>query len=275
MLEIPEVITLASQFNKTAAGARIVQVIAAQSPHKFAWYNGDPAFYHTLLSGKTVGLAKGVGGFLEIKAEDAVILLGDGISIRLLNKNDERPQKHQLLIEFEDGMALCAYVQMYGGLWCFKKGEFDNPYYAIAMEKPSPLSDEFDRAYFEHILCAQGNDKLSAKALLAAEQRIPGLGNGVLQDILFYARIHPKKKVKSFSECERDTLYLSIKAILDKMVKKGGRDTEKDLFGSPGGYVTKLSKNTAGRPCPVCGTAIKKETYMGGSVYVCEKCQKL
>jgi hypothetical protein len=31
--------------------------------------------------------------------------------------------------------------------------------------------------------------KLSLKALLATEQRIPGLGNGVLQDILFKARM--------------------------------------------------------------------------------------
>ena len=59
------------------------------------------------------------------------------------------------------------------------------------------------------------------------------------------------------------------------MIEKGGRDTEKDLFGNNGGYITKLSKNTAGKPCGNCGSIIKKESYMGGSIYYCSKCQKL
>lgn len=41
------------------------------------------------------------------------------------------------------------------------------------------------------------------------------------------------------------------------------------------GYKTKLSKNTVDKPCPVCGNIIKKEAYMGGSIYFCPTCQKL
>ena len=59
------------------------------------------------------------------------------------------------------------------------------------------------------------------------------------------------------------------------MAFKGGRDTEKDLFGCLGGYMTCLSKNTLDKPCPVCGGTIRKESYMGGSIYYCEGCQKI
>jgi formamidopyrimidine-DNA glycosylase len=59
------------------------------------------------------------------------------------------------------------------------------------------------------------------------------------------------------------------------MIEQGGRDIEKDLFGNPGSYITKLSKNTANKPCKICGTTIIKEAYMGGSIYYCPKCQKL
>jgi formamidopyrimidine-DNA glycosylase len=59
------------------------------------------------------------------------------------------------------------------------------------------------------------------------------------------------------------------------MASQGGRDTESDLFGHAGRYKTILSKNTVNKPCPVCGTMINKEAYMGGSVYYCEKCQRL
>jgi formamidopyrimidine-DNA glycosylase len=58
------------------------------------------------------------------------------------------------------------------------------------------------------------------------------------------------------------------------MADQGGRDTEMDLFGCPGGYKTILSKFTVDKPCLVCGTVIKKEPFMGGSIYYCGGCQK-
>lgn len=58
------------------------------------------------------------------------------------------------------------------------------------------------------------------------------------------------------------------------MTEAGGRDTERDLFGNPGGYKTALSANTVGAYCPACGENIKKEAYLGGSIYYCEGCQE-
>jgi formamidopyrimidine-DNA glycosylase len=274
MIELPEAIAIAQQINETLSGKKIMNVTAAHSPHKFAWYHGDPQKYHDLLTGKVIGKAAGFGGLIEIKAEDALILLGDGVALRFYNENEKHPQKHQLLIEFEDFSAISASIQMYGGLWCFKEGEFKNTYFLQAKDKPSPLTNKFDRAYFDGLMFAPGAEGLSAKALLATEQRIPGLGNGVLQDILFNAKIHPKKKVKTFTESEKENLYDSIKSTLAEMTFQGGRDTEKDLFGCSGGYKTKLSKNTVDKPCHICGDMIKKEAYMGGSIYFCSTCQK-
>lgn len=79
-----------------------------------------------------------------------------------------------------------------------REEELLNPYYLVAKEKPSPLSEQFDYPYFLNILSAPSAEKLSAKAVLATEQRIPGIGNGVLQDILYNAGLHPKRKVGTF-----------------------------------------------------------------------------
>ena len=57
------------------------------------------------------------------------------------------------------------------------------------------------------------------------------------------------------------------------MAFDGGRDTERDLFGCFGGYKTRLSKNTVDTACEICGGTIKKEAYMGGSIYYCGGCQ--
>jgi formamidopyrimidine-DNA glycosylase len=59
------------------------------------------------------------------------------------------------------------------------------------------------------------------------------------------------------------------------MTEHGGRDTEKDLFGHPGGYRVKLSKNTLDSGCPECGGQLVKEAYLGGAVYYCPSCQRL
>lgn len=275
MIEIPEAAVLANQINNIVFGKKIKNVVAAQSPHKFAWFYGDPADYNVLLSGKTIGRAESFGGYVEISAEDAVILFGEGVNLRFYGTDEKRPQKHQLLIEFEDLTAISASIQMYGGMWCFKRGSFDNPYYLNAKEKVSPLSESFDREYFNNIISAADTLRLSTKALLATEQRIPGLGNGVLQDILFNAKVHPKKKITSFTESDKEALFNSIKTTLKEMLLKGGRDTEKDLFGNPGGYISKLSRNTVGRKCDECTGTIKKVSYLGGSIYYCTECQKL
>jgi formamidopyrimidine-DNA glycosylase len=162
---------------------------------------------------------------------------------------------------------------MWGVLFCFRENETGGlPDYHIAKRKPSPLSEAFDRAYFDSLFDENTGD-LSAKAFLATEQRIPGLGNGVLQDILWTAKIHPKQKMACLSRKEISQMYRAVKSVLQKMTDQGGRDTERDLFGCPGGYQTILSKNTVAKPCPVCGTIIRKEPYLGGSIYVCEDCQ--
>jgi formamidopyrimidine-DNA glycosylase len=275
VIELPEALNIARQITKTVAGKSIARVAAAQTPHKLAWYYGDRSMYSDLLDGHTVERADAYGGLVEIKAGKTNILFGEGVCIRFHEIDEPRPSKHQFLIDFEDRSALSAVVQMYGGIGAFPEGDLDNHYYLIAKEKPSPFSTMFDDDYFHSIISAPEVQKLSLKALLATEQRIPGLGNGVLQDILFNSGMHPKKKVNTFNKKDVEILFENVKSTLIDMAERGGRDTESDLFGRSGGYQTVLSKRTMNRPCPVCGTSIKKEAYLGGTVYSCEKCQRI
>jgi len=274
MLEIPEAQTVALQLGKTITGKTITRAVAAASPHSFAWYFGEPELYSQMLEGKKVTNTKAYGGRPEIWAEDMRISFGDGVNVRYYSDDAKRPAKHQLLLEFDDDTAICCTIQMYGMLFAFPDGmNDDDSYYTAAKEKPSPLSEQFDKAYFDSLLAE--NQKLSAKAFLATEQRIPGLGNGTLQDILWHSKIHPKRKVSTLSVGDLEMMYSSVKDTLAEMTAKGGRDVEKDIFGNPGGFATTMSKNNVGMPCPACGDLIKRMAYLGGNVYVCETCQKM
>lgn len=275
MIELVEASLLSEQLNNTIRGKRITKVTTLYSPHKFTFFHGDPQNYDALLRDRRIGESSPNGGQIRMEIEDLILVIGDGIDLRYHEKDAKLPAKHQLLMEFTDGSALSGSTQMYGFLWCVREAEFDNPYYLVGKEKPSPLTDQFDLEYFMRILDAPRAEKLSTKAVLATEQRIPGLGNGVLQDIMYEAGLHPKRKVATYTEEDKLRLFHAIKETLSLMVNQGGRDTEKDLFGIPGGYRTKMSKNTVGKACPKCGQTIQKEAYLGGSIYYCSACQTL
>jgi formamidopyrimidine-DNA glycosylase len=275
MIEIPEGLALADQMNRTIRGKRIVRVEVLRSPHKFAWFQGDPQAYPDLLTGQTVGPARGFGSTLEFEAGDARLAVSEGATWKYHADKAEAPAKHQLLLEFADGSALSLSVRMYGGILCFLAGGAENEYYLLAEKALPPLSAEFDWAYFERLSASVDPAKISLKAFLATEQRIPGLGNGCLQDILYNARLNPKRKLGEISANDLHRLFQSLKDTLADMAARGGRDTEPDLFGQPGGYQTRCSKNTVDTPCGNCGTPIVKQAYMGGSVYFCPTCQPL
>jgi formamidopyrimidine-DNA glycosylase len=272
MMEYPEAITVAKQMNDAVVGKRILRVLPPTKAHKFCWYAGDPAGYGAALSGSTVRLAEGFGIFAEMTFDNGKRLcFHDGVNARLVNYTDA-PKDYQLLMEFDDETALVFTVAMYGGL-ILHDGAYDSEYYLKSRTAISPFSDPFEPYYRKRM--AESKANLSAKAFLATEQRFPGIGNGVLQDILFAAGIHPKRKIGTFREAERDHLLSCIVSVLRDMTEHGGRDTEKDLFGHPGGYRVKLSKNTLASGCPRCGGPLVKEAYLGGSVYDCPSCQPL
>lgn len=273
MIEIPESSTLAKQLNQTIRGNGIETVNAAKSPHKFAFFTGDPQDYPSKLEGQTVHEAQALAGIVQLHIGDLCLTFNDGTNLRFFQADEKKPEKHQLFIEFTDKTALTCSVQMYGGIHLFKEDENDDMYYSVAKSKPSPLTEAFDFYHFCSIW-DEAKQTLSIKGLLATEQRIPGLGNGVLQDILFRAGVNPKSKLCDLEE-KRRRIFESIKETLAEMAEKGGRNTEKDLFGNPGGYKSILSSKTWKEPCPVCGSAIERKAYLGGNVYYCPVCQSL
>jgi formamidopyrimidine-DNA glycosylase len=275
MIEIPEANVLAAQLNGAVRGKKIKTAVANASPHKFSWYYGDPADYGELLEGRVLQSAGAFGGRVELEAGGVTLMLADGVNPRFYTADEAVPKKHQLFLGFEDGSFICCTVAMYGGIWAFPHGAFDDDFYYRAAKEAIPaLSEAFSREYFLSLLTDKSR-KLSAKAFLATEQRIPGLGNGVLQDILLNARLHPKRKMNTLSDEELDSLFELMKATLKEMTALGGRDTERDLFGEAGGYKTKLSKLNAALICPHCGGPVTKQSYLGGSVYFCGECQRL
>ncbi|MDF9867347.1 formamidopyrimidine-DNA glycosylase [Bacilli bacterium PM5-3] len=273
MIELPEAIVLAKQLKENVLNKKIVKIITKESPHRFAFFN-DEVDYEKELVGKQFIDAYNHAGIVELKLDESFLTLRDGTNIRYYKDKSLLPKKHQLLIEFEDESYLVVSVQMYGEINLSLESREHEFYYQICKLNSNPSHDDFTFEYFSNML-ANCDDKLSIKAALATEQRIPGIGNGVLQDILFKARINPKTKLSLINQDQRKELYNVMMELIAKMIELGGRNTEKDIFNDAGGYEVILSSKTYKNGCPICKGEITKQAYLGGSVYFCENEQPL
>jgi len=275
MIELPEASTIARQMNEELIGKRIESGIRGNAPHKFAFYNRPPEEYEAILKGKTMGPATEHGSLIWASVEpDHVLVLGGGGERILFHRGEDTlPKKHQLLIHFQDDTYLTVTVQGWGAAQLFHQSEIAaHPY--VGKKGVSPISNEFTFEYFQGLFGElEEGDPRSVKFFMISKPGIWGVGNGYLQDILFRARIHPRRRSIDVTEKERRALYEATRETLKQATELGGRDTERDLYNHPGGYRRILDNRNVGQPCPECGTPIEKIQYLGGASYFCPHCQ--
>ncbi len=282
---------ISNQLQKTVVGKTIVKTIINQNPHSFVWFATESKYafatkeisckqaeqYDKLLTGKEIIKSNVLSGSNYLYIGDRALIFNT-LSTRYYDANDKQPKRHQLYLLLDDGSSLAFCGSLGGPLFLF---EVDEKGWAINYRNdfPSILSDDFTEAFFMDLIKNTDLTKLkpakSVKCFLATKSRIPGLDNTILHEILWEAQVNPKSVMAALGQNEYKCLYAAIKKVFPSVVAVGGLDTQKDIYGNFGGYITKASKNTLGKPCERCKEIILKEAYMGGVVYYCPKCQPL
>jgi formamidopyrimidine-DNA glycosylase len=276
MFELPEATVLARQLAQEISGASVASCVRGNSPHKFVWYNLAAAEYEALAAGKVAGRAEARAKWILLPMEPGhVQVFGEfGGRVLLHPAGAPRPARHHLLLEFGDGRALTAMTQMWGFLGLMTPAEVAGHKHAGGIGV-TPVDPGFTPEYFGDLLSRYPKrDKRSVKALLTQDNTIPGVGNSYCQDILFRARLHPRRPVAALNAAEVDALYRATVGVIAEAISKGGRNDEVDLYGRPGGYARVMDRAAAGNPCPVCGAIIQKIQYLGGACYLCPSCQR-
>ncbi|MBL7057737.1 DNA-formamidopyrimidine glycosylase [Patescibacteria group bacterium] len=106
---------------------------------------------------------------------------------------------------------------------------------------------------------------------------ISGIGNIYRSEILFDARINPKKLNSKLSNVEVENILISTKKILKKAIKlRGTTDSDyRDTKGESGKFQTQLKVyRKENQPCVACAKIITKEKLAQRSVFYCQSCQK-
>lgn len=278
--ELPEALNIANQMDKELKGKKIKHAIIDEkesaSQLRMKMINLQPKEFTSTLEGRTFKSihSQGKGIYVDL-GNDLNLIFGLETSGKLLfYKNIATiPDKWNVRIDFTDSTALSYRIIAWG--WCqVLTTEQLIAHRWLGKEEVSLVDDKaFTFQVFSNYL-----DKYASKPikfiLIRQGEALSGIGNGYLQDILFKAKIHPKRKARDIAEDERKNLHSIIKKTLKDALKLGGRDSEVDLYDKPGKYKIILDKRMIGQPCPGCGTTIEKSNILGSTCYVCPICQK-
>jgi formamidopyrimidine-DNA glycosylase len=275
MFEIAEYSTFAKQINETLKGKVVQTGSLGNSPHKFVWYNRSHEEFAQLSRGKIIGESAARGRWLFIQLEPGYILVFGECGGKILYHpaGSKLPEKYHLWLTFTDGSSLTATTQMWGAMELYETGQELERQYIKGM-LTTPIEPEFTFDYFSGLVDELlDGPKRSVKSLLTQDQLIPGLGNSIAQDIMFWARLHPRHSLSELNPGQRRDLYNAIVETVQEVTAKGGRNDETDLYNQPGGYVRIMDNKAVGSPCPECDAKIEKIQYLGGACYFCPKCQ--
>jgi formamidopyrimidine-DNA glycosylase len=274
MIEMPEAWTIARQMNDTLTGKTIQHFARGELVHKFLWLSKPAEEYDAFLSGKQVTGAKSYGRSIYLYVGETHLLWFGELGGRILYHapGQPLPAKYHLRWDFSDASIMTFNLQMWGFVGLMERSELPkHPYAEVGIP---PLSEMFTSERFNQLLEEYPEKtKKGVKGFLVTSKHINGIGNGYLQDILYRAKIHPSRKIPTITADERQRLHAAIQDTMAEAIKLGGREDEHDLFDHPGGYKRLMSNQTVGQPCPNCGAAIQKISYLGGACYLCPTCQ--
>lgn len=127
-----------------------------------------------------------------------------------------------------------------------------------------PLSDEFTRHRLRRLLAKRRG---GIKSALLRQDLIAGIGNIYADEILWQARLHPKRAVTSLSGRAITRLHRQIRRVLSRATRALSR------YGEPVGDLLEVRER--GGHCPRCGRPLAVETVGGRTTYYCAHDQRL
>lgn len=285
MPELPEVEVVRAGLEPALVGSRIdsVEVFDPRSLKRHDARRGD---FVGMLQGATVLSAERRGKFMwfPLDSGDALVThlgMSGQVLLRDLDAAQDRhlriqyvithPQHGQLLVNFVDqrifgSMAVDELVEQPSGLVPSQAAH-------IALD---PLDPCFDDDLF---ITRLRKKSTGVKRALLDQTLISGVGNIYADESLWAAKIHGEKPSDALSKAKARELLDAVRAILRKALEEGGTSFDEqyvNVNGESGYFSHSLNAyGQQGKPCPRCGTPIRRVTFMNRGSHFCPKCQRV
>jgi formamidopyrimidine-DNA glycosylase len=278
-IELPEAQILAEQMSKELLQKQIksFHMQDYQKLQRTGFINKDIKAFDQLVNRKVESIVSR-GNVIRVKLDlglNLILAPEYGGKILYHTSGSTVPNKFHLKLDFSDDTSLTVALTGMGVIQILKDDELERSY--VYRRDFSEVISPVDKREFTHERFSKQltEKKVNIKSSLVGKDAvIVGLSNSAFQDILFRAKVHPKRKASELSEDERHALYDAIKTMINERIRLGGKDQFVDLYGKQGRYTPAMGPNMNGKTCIVCGASIEKLGLGGGQVCFCPKCQK-
>jgi formamidopyrimidine-DNA glycosylase len=276
MPELPEVETVRRMFEGAVTGRRIAHVSVSRKRLRTSSLAALPA----KLARRRFTKPRRTGKFLLLDLDAGLTLLSHlGMSGRWLfwpkgRAPDAGLEHVHLKLRFADGAALWYQdIRRFGMLRVVRTDRLAQDA-SLRLLGPDPLAVPRDG---ETLRAAARGARTSIKVWLLDQRRIAGLGNIYVSEVLFRARVDPRRRAGSLDRPEWARVAAEIPAVLEESIARLGTtfSTYRTLWNEPGQYGEELLVyDRESEPCRNCGTPIRRIVQGGRSTYFCIACQK-
>lgn len=138
---------------------------------------------------------------------------------------------------------------------------------------PEPFGESFDEGYLKRTI---GSRKAQIKSLLLDQKIVSGIGNIYADEILYDAKLHPRRKANTLSDEEWRSLHAAILKNLKAGIEHRGTTVRlyKDVLNRSGNHQNYLRVfEKEGEPCPDCDGEVVRERVGGRPTHYCPACQ--
>lgn len=300
MPELPEVETVRDGLERHVVG-RVVTEVEMRRDYSVRRHEGGPLDFAGRLRGRRLDAAARRGKFLwllldapDTELPDAALMAHLGMSGQLLVRgtpDDSRaaePHPHlRVRLWLDDGGALDFVDQRTFGHLSVAElaptpdgapGGAGSPLPLV----PEPVAhigrDLLDPAFDRDALVARIRQrKTGLKRALLDQTLASGVGNIYADEGLWRARLHYARPTDTLRRPEVERALDGATDVMREALAQGGTSFDAlyvNVNGASGYFDRSLAVyGQEGRPCPRCGSPVRRDTFMNRSSYTCPVCQ--
>ena len=271
MPELPEVETIARDLDPRLTGTRILGV---RITHPDVIAGPSERFTRAVTGIHIVGVGRRGKNVVIRLEDDGRLVVNLGMTGRLVTSDAPRAGElghiavrlllddgRDLLYDDTRRFGLLAHYDPAG--WRWREAE-------LGLE---PLGDAFTGETLGALL---KKTRTPVRNFLLDQRKVAGVGNIYALEALFLAGIRPTRRGRRVTYREAARLRDALRDVLRRAIRNRGTTFSdyRDGSGETGGFAPLLNVyGREGRPCPRCGTAIKRKVLTNRSAFYCPACQ--
>lgn len=293
MPELPEVETVRDGLARHVLG-RTITAVQVHRDYSVRRHVGGPLDFAARLAGRplTAAVRRGKFLWLLLDGEDEALLAHLGMSgqLRVRPPGEAEPVEHPHLrvrLELDDGSLLDFVDQRTFGHLSVPdlvptpdggpggRGSdlpaLPAPAAHIARDVLDPVLDA--RA----VVASLRARRTGLKRALLDQTLVSGIGNIYADEGLWRARLHYARPTDTSRRAEVERLLEAEREVMREALAAGGTSFDAlyvAVNGASGYFDRSLAVyGQAGRPCPRCGTPVRRDVFMNRSSFFCPRCQ--